>query len=62
MKYSVYYSDTDNIMTVSDLLKTEKIALSDGRPVVCDFVQPKDPTGTNYINVLVEDEAETKLL
>lgn len=61
LKYSVYYSDTDNIMTVSQILKNGKRLLSptEGR-LFYDFVQPKDSTGTNYINVLVEDEAGNK--
>lgn len=61
LKYSVYYSDTDNILTVSQILKNGKSMLSptQGR-LFYDFIQPKDSTGTNYINVLVEDEAGNK--
>jgi hypothetical protein len=58
LKYSVYYSDTDNILTVSQILKNGKRLLSptEGR-LFFDFIQPKDSTGENYINVIVEDEA-----
>lgn len=58
LKYSVYYSDSPNIRTVSEIRK-------DGIPIMsptqgrlyCDFKQPPESSGTNYINILVEDEA-----
>lgn len=61
LKYSVYYSSSPNIRTVAEITKNGKALLTPtaGR-LFFDFIQPGDSTGTNYLNVLVEDEAGNK--